>query len=74
MMTLHAAIALVLEENDNRWMHVRDVADQINGQQLYVKQNHSQLDFDQIRRRVEHHLDIFEKQGAMVIRLRTELE
>src|SRR5687768_6581836 len=50
-LTLHEAMALVLRENDNDWMTVRELADAINERGLYEKRDGSLVDPGQIHAR-----------------------
>src|SRR5437867_2439033 len=47
-LTLHQALELVLRENDNRWMTVRELADEINARELYEKRDRTPIDPSQI--------------------------
>ena len=68
--TLHEAIALVLRENDNRWMTVRELADEVNRRGLYEKRDGSPVEANQIHARTKNYGSLFEKDGPRV-RLRT---
>lgn len=65
-LTLHEAMELVLGENDNRWMTVREIADAINERQLYEKRDRSPLDPSQIHARANKYQTIFEKDGREI--------
>jgi hypothetical protein len=69
--TLHEAIRLVLEANGNRWMTVRELADEVNGQDLYRKRDGSKVEANQIHARAKNYASMFEKDGPRV-RLRAE--
>lgn len=68
-LTLHAAIERVLQENNNRWMHVRELADAINEEQLYEKRDKSPVEPNQIHARTRNYEHLFDKDGPR-IRLR----
>jgi hypothetical protein len=72
-LTLHDAIALVLNEENNRWMSVRELADAINGRGLYCKRDGSKVEQNQIHARTRNYEQIFEKNGPN-IRLRASQE
>lgn len=65
-MTLHEAMDLVLSENSNRWMTVRELADEINTRSLYEKRDGSPVQPSQIHARANKYADRFEKDGARV--------
>lgn len=69
--TLHEAIALVLEEQDNQWVHTRDIAEEVNRRRLYQKRDRSPVETNQIHARSKNYPHLFEKDGPLV-RLRTE--
>jgi HB1, ASXL, restriction endonuclease HTH domain len=70
-LTLHEAIALVLRENGNGWMTVRELAEQVNRRQLYRKRDGSTVEANQIHARTKNYAALFEKDGPRV-RLRPE--
>ena len=70
-MTLHDAIALVLRENDNNWMTVRELADAVNARGLYRRRDGSRVEANQVHARTNNYGAIFEKEGGNV-RLREE--
>ncbi|OAI39325.1 hypothetical protein AYO39_00580 [Actinobacteria bacterium SCGC AG-212-D09] len=61
---------LVLEENDNRWMTVHELADEINERALYEKRDRTPVDPSQIHARARKYDWMFEKEGARKGRLR----
>lgn len=69
--TLHEAIRVVLESNGNRWMTVRELADEVNGRDLYRKRDGSKVEPNQIHARTKNYTSIFEKDGPRV-RLRVQ--
>ena len=68
-MTLHQALRIVLNENDNQWMTVRELADEVNDRSLYQKRDGSPIEPNQIHARAKNYAAIFEKNGPR-IRLR----
>ena len=70
-MTLHQALQIVLNENDNQWMTVRELADQVNDRSLYQKRDGSPIEPNQIHARAKNYASIFEKDGPR-IRLRDQ--
>jgi hypothetical protein len=68
--TLHEAIVQVLREHDNRWMTVRELADEINRRALYEKRDRSPVEPNQIHARAKNYSALFEKEGPRV-RLRS---
>lgn len=62
-LTLHEAIQLVLRENGNEWMTVRELADEINNRGLYEKRDGSPVDPSQIHARANKYQQMFEKDG-----------
>jgi peptidoglycan hydrolase CwlO-like protein len=68
--TLHEAMALVLREQQNRWMTVHELADAVNRRALYEKRDRSAVDPSQIHARANKYPHIFEKNGSSV-RLRS---
>jgi hypothetical protein len=62
-LTLHEAMELVLRENTNEWMTVRELADAINERGLYEKRDGSLVDPSQIHARANKYQAMFEKDG-----------
>jgi hypothetical protein len=65
-LTLHEAIALVLQENGNGWMTVRQLADEVNRRELYRKRDGSPVEPNQIHARAKNYTALFEKDGPLV--------
>lgn len=65
-MTLHEAIAFLIEETSNRWMTVKELADAINRRGLYHKKDGSPVEINQIHARINNYGHLFEKEGARV--------
>lgn len=70
-MTLHEALVLILRENDNEPMTVRQLTDTVNDRGLYRKRDGSPVEVNQVHARTSNYDGLFEKDGA-VIRLREE--
>jgi hypothetical protein len=70
-MTLHEALVLILRENDNQPMTVRQLADVVNERGLYRKRDGSPVEVNQVHARTSNYEALFEKDGATV-RLREE--
>ena len=64
--TLHAALEQVLQENDNRWMTVRELSDEINRRGLYRKKDGSTVEPNQVHARTKNYDGVFEKDGSRV--------
>ncbi len=62
-LTLHEAMELVLREQSNEWMTVRELADAINDRGLYEKRDGSLVDPSQIHARANKYQAMFEKDG-----------
>jgi hypothetical protein len=67
-LTLHEAMELVLRENENEWMTVRELADAINERGLYEKRDGSVVDPSQIHARANKYQQLFEKDGRRLRR------
>src|SRR4051812_43024430 len=67
-LTLHEAMELVLNESQNRWMTVKELADEINRRSLYEKRDRSPVEPGQIHARANKYAERFEKQGPRVRR------
>jgi hypothetical protein len=65
-MTLHAALEQILRENDNRWMTVRELSDEVNRRGLYRKRDGSPVDPNQVHARSKSYEDFFEKSASRV--------
>jgi hypothetical protein len=68
-MTLHEAIAHLLQASGNRWMTARELSNAVTAQGLYRKRDGSPVEANQIHARTNNYVDLFEKEGAN-IRLR----
>jgi peptidoglycan hydrolase CwlO-like protein len=68
--TLHDAMAQVLHEHGNRWMTVRELADEVNRRALYEKRDRSPVEPNQIHARAKNYSALFDKEGPRV-RLRS---
>jgi len=71
-LTLHEAICQILAEHDNRWMTVREIAEEANGRRLYRKKDGSDIEPNQIHARAKNYDQLFEKDGPRV-RMRSEI-
>jgi hypothetical protein len=71
-MTLHEALVLVLRENDNQPMSVRQLTDAVNERGLYRKRDGSPVEVNQVHARTSNYEALFAKDGAL-IRLREEI-
>jgi hypothetical protein len=67
-LTLHEAMELVLRENENEWMTVRELANAINERGLYEKRDGSLVDPSQIHARANKYQQLFEKDGRRLRR------
>ena len=65
-LTLHEAISIVLEEESNRWMTVRELAEVVNARALYRKKDGSHVEANQIHARTKNYEQLFEKDGPNV--------
>jgi hypothetical protein len=68
-LTLHEAMEFVLDEQDNRWMTVHELADTINERALYEKRDRSAVEPSQIHARANKYPSRFEKDGPRVRRI-----
>ena len=71
-LTLHEAMCQILAEHDNRWMTVREIAEEANGRRLYRKKDGSDIEPNQIHARAKNYDQLFEKNGPEV-RIRPEI-
>lgn len=69
--TLHAALAQILRENQNRWMTAGELRDEVNRRSLYRKRDGSAVEVNQVSARTKNYDDLFEKSGGR-IRLRQD--
>jgi HB1, ASXL, restriction endonuclease HTH domain len=65
-MTLHEALALILRENDNQPMTVRQLADAVNERGLYRKRDGSPVEVNQVHARTSNYEALFDKDGPVV--------
>jgi hypothetical protein len=65
-MTLHEAIAFVIDENGNRWTSINDIAAAVNSRRLYRKRNGAPVDLNQVHARINNYEYLFEKAGPRV--------
>jgi hypothetical protein len=65
-MTLHVALQQVLRENDNRWMSVRELSDEINRRALYRRKDGAEVEPNQVHARTKNYTKVFEKDGSQV--------
>jgi hypothetical protein len=70
-LTLHEALALILRENTNDWMTVRELTDQVNARSLYQRRNGSPVEANQVHARTKNYPQVFDKRGSRV-RLRAD--
>jgi HB1, ASXL, restriction endonuclease HTH domain len=70
-MTLHEAMAVVLREQSDRQMTVRELAAEVNRRELYRKRDGSLLEASQVHARAKNYSRLFEKDRS-VVRLRPE--
>lgn len=70
-LTLHEALALVLRENGNDWMTVRELTDQVNSRNLYRRRDGSPVEANQVHARTKNYPQVFDKHGSRV-RLRDD--
>jgi HB1, ASXL, restriction endonuclease HTH domain len=68
-LTLHEAMEQVLDEHENRWMTVHELADEINERGLYEKRDRSRIEPSQIHARANKYDSRFEKDGPRVRRV-----
>jgi len=68
-LTLHEAMERVLDEQQNRWMTVHELADAINERKLYEKRDRSAVEPSQIHARASKYPGHFEKDGSRVRRI-----
>jgi hypothetical protein len=59
----------VLDEQQNRWPTVHELADAINERKLYEKGDRSRVEPSQIHARASKYASHFEKDGARVRRI-----
>jgi hypothetical protein len=65
-LTLHAALEQILRENDNRWMTVQELADEVNRRGIYHKKDGTAVEPNQVHARTKNYDRLFEKEGPRV--------
>jgi hypothetical protein len=65
-MTLHEALVLVLRENNNQPMTVRQLTEAVNERGLYRKRDGSPVEVNQVHARTSNYEALFEKDGALI--------
>ena len=65
-LTLHEAMAFLIEESANRWMTVQELALAINKRGLYRKRDGSPVEINQLHARINNYSHLFEKDGPRV--------
>src|SRR4051812_45124585 len=65
-LTLHEALAEVLEASGNSGMTARELADAINERGLYAKRDGSPVEANQVQARVNNYRELFEKDGSLI--------
>ncbi len=65
-LTLHEAMQAVLQENNNEWIEVKELAREINRRGLYRKRDGSPVEANQIHARANNYRSWFEKNGPRV--------
>jgi hypothetical protein len=68
-LTLHEAMEQILDEHNNQWMTVHELADEINERGLYEKRDRSPVEPSQIHARANKYENRFEKNGPRIRRL-----
>lgn len=66
ILTLHEAMAVVLQDAGNEWMTTRDLADEVNRRNLYRKRDGSPVESNQIHARAKNYSHMFEKERQLV--------
>jgi hypothetical protein len=64
--TMHEALAQILEEHGNRWMTVRELADEVNQRALYRKRDGTPVEPNQVHARTKNYTKLFDKDGSRV--------
>jgi hypothetical protein len=65
-LTLHEALARVLEDAGNEGMTARELADAVNRRGLYRKRDGSTVEVNQVHARINNYGDMFEKDGPKI--------
>lgn len=61
-----SSLVLVLRDNNNEPMTVRQLADAVNGRGLYRKRDGTAVEVNQVHARTSNYDVLFEKQGALI--------
>jgi hypothetical protein len=64
--TLHEALARVLEDAGNEGMTARELADAVNRRGLYRKRDGGPVEVNQVHARINNYTDLFEKDGSKI--------
>jgi hypothetical protein len=65
-LTLHEALARVLEDAGNEGMTARELADAVTRRGLYRKRDGSAVEVNQVHARINNYGDLFEKDGSKI--------
>jgi hypothetical protein len=65
-LTLHEALARVLEDAGNEGLTGRELTDAVNRRGLYRKRNGSPVEVNQVHARINNYSDLFEKDGPKI--------
>jgi hypothetical protein len=65
-LTLHEALARVLDDHGNEWMTARELTDEVNRRGLYRKRNGTAVEVNQVHARTNNYGDLFEKDGPKI--------
>lgn len=65
-LTLHEAIARVLDDHGNEWMTARELTNEVNRRGLYRKRDGSALEVNQVHARTNNYGELFEKNGPRI--------
>jgi hypothetical protein len=65
-LTLHEALARVLEDAGNEWMTARELTDAVNRRGLYRKRDGSPVEVNQVHARTNNYTAVFEKSGSKI--------
>src|SRR5436309_10048047 len=65
-LTLHAALEQILRENNNPWMTVQQLADEVNRRGTYRKKDGSAVEPNQVHARTKNYDGLVEKEGPRV--------
>jgi len=71
---LHEAMQIVLDEQEDKKMHAKDLSDEIFKRGLYLKQDGTQAMANQIRARCNNYSNLFRALANNVIQLIAEAE